>query len=254
MDERALRIQRMRELIRRQSQGKDAAVVTEPLEIFTEEPVMPVVPLFSEELIAEAISNIEEESSPFRFISNVEEDSDSQPQVSRGMGSPRNRSGIIIIPEKVQVIFPNTLEPSKISKTAKTEAKPQVTATVKPAEAPVVQAAAVKKPVRKPISKPIARQIVYQLQLLQSNADFKQSDNVFKGLAPIHKSAPEKMGPYQIYKYTYGESASLNEILKLKQKIASLFGNVSIVAFDKQNGKYLSKYEVEKILNNLTNI
>ena len=90
--------------------------------------------------------------------------------------------------------------------------------------------------------------IVYRLQILQSNVKFKESDNVFKGFAPIGMFGPVDIGYYKIYKYTYGESSNINDMEVLKQKMMPYFEAASIVAFDKQSGKSLSKSELMRML------
>lgn len=67
---------------------------------------------------------------------------------------------------------------------------------------------------------------VFKVQFLSSSKLLKDGDGAFKGLSPI--------GYYHdngLYKYTYGESVSYDEILRMKRYVNEKFNDAFIVAF-----------------------
>ena len=69
---------------------------------------------------------------------------------------------------------------------------------------------------------------VFKVQFLSSSKKLGKGDAAFKGLAPVSYYYDKGM-----YKYTYGESANYNEILRIKKKVNEKFKDAFIVAFIK---------------------
>ena len=69
---------------------------------------------------------------------------------------------------------------------------------------------------------------VFKVQFLSSSKKLGKGDAAFKGLSPVSHYYDKGM-----YKYTYGESANYNEILRIKKKVNEKFKDAFIVAFIK---------------------
>lgn len=108
-------------------------------------------------------------------------------------------------------------EPAKPA-TPKTEPKPQPKAEPKTEPKPQPKAEPAKP------SAPAAGKPEFRLQLFTSTAERKPGDAAFKGLeAEYYKDG-------DTYKYTYGRTASYDDILDLKKTISEKFPGVFIVA------------------------
>ena len=80
-------------------------------------------------------------------------------------------------------------------------------------------------------SKPAAKgKVIYKIQILTSDKKLAVNSKQFKGYKQI--SFYQEKG---LYKYTYGESANLDEIKKLRRQVAKDFKDAFIVAF--QDGR-----------------
>ena len=64
------------------------------------------------------------------------------------------------------------------------------------------------------------------MQFLTSSKKLNKGDAAFKGLNPV--SFYYDRG---LYKYTYGETADYNEILRIKRKVNEKFKDAFVVAF-----------------------
>ena len=69
---------------------------------------------------------------------------------------------------------------------------------------------------------------VFKVQFLSSSKKLVNGDSAFKGLSPVAYYYDKGL-----YKYTYGESANYNEILRMKKKVNEKFKDAFIVAFIK---------------------
>lgn len=67
---------------------------------------------------------------------------------------------------------------------------------------------------------------VFKIQILASSKPLKKDDKQLKGLSPVNYYKENG-----IYKYTYGESADYNKILRMKKSITDKFKDAFIVAF-----------------------
>lgn len=68
--------------------------------------------------------------------------------------------------------------------------------------------------------------VIYKIQIYTSDRKLKETDSYFKGLSPIDYFVENK-----IYKYTYGASASLKEIVALRRTIINKFPDCFVIAF-----------------------
>lgn len=69
---------------------------------------------------------------------------------------------------------------------------------------------------------------VFKVQFLSSSRKLGKGDAAFKGLSPVSYYVDKGL-----YKYTYGESADYNEILRVKRKVNEKFKDAFVVAFIK---------------------
>lgn len=69
---------------------------------------------------------------------------------------------------------------------------------------------------------------VFKVQFLSSSKKLSKGDSRFKGLSPV-----SSYYDHGLYKYTYGESANYNEILRIKRKVNEKFKDAFVVAFVK---------------------
>jgi len=67
---------------------------------------------------------------------------------------------------------------------------------------------------------------VFKVQFLSSSKKLGEGNAAFKGLSPVSYYYDKGL-----YKYTYGESANYNEILRMKRKVNEKFKDAFIVAF-----------------------
>ena len=67
---------------------------------------------------------------------------------------------------------------------------------------------------------------VFKVQFLSSSKKLNKGDIAFKGLSPVSYYYDKGL-----YKYTYGETADYNEILRTKRKVNEKFKDAFIVAF-----------------------
>ncbi|MDR1699398.1 MAG: N-acetylmuramoyl-L-alanine amidase [Prevotellaceae bacterium] len=99
-----------------------------------------------------------------------------------------------------------------------------------------------KQPTKEKTNPFVNDRIVYQLQILTSNIRYPEGNAVFKNLSPVIRY---KDG--EIYRYIYGESSDIKDIATLKNAVKTLFANATVVAFDRQEGKYVSPEEIIQI-------
>lgn len=85
--------------------------------------------------------------------------------------------------------------------------------------------------------------VVFKVQFLSSGKLLKKGDKQFKGLKNV---SHYKDG--NVYKYTYGESADYNKILKLRRTVAKDFKDAFVVAF--KDGKRTDLNQAIKEFNN----
>ena len=69
---------------------------------------------------------------------------------------------------------------------------------------------------------------IFKVQFLSSSKKLLNGDSAFKGLSPVTYYYDKGL-----YKYTYGDSANYNEILRMKKKVNEKFKDAFIVAFIK---------------------
>ncbi len=79
-------------------------------------------------------------------------------------------------------------------------------------------------------------QIVFKIQLIASSRQIPAGSSRFKGLSPVDVYKENGM-----YKYTYGETKSYNEAVRMRDKIKKDFEGLFIVAF--KNGKKINLQE-----------
>jgi len=124
---------------------------------------------------------------------------------------------------------PISTEQPKVAETPKPTEQPKIaetkTETPKPTEQPKVAETKTETPVQ-----PAENQIVYKWQIMVSKMLLEKNDERFKGLKDCEYYLQDNL-----YKYTYGAAANLQDIEKLRAMIKQLFPDAFIIAM--KNGE-----------------
>jgi len=82
----------------------------------------------------------------------------------------------------------------------------------------------------KPVEKASSNKIEYRVQFLVSNKALPENSSLLKGLSPVMYYKENG-----IYKYTYGSSTDLNEIIRIQRQVRTKFKDAFVIKF--KNGE-----------------
>lgn len=106
------------------------------------------------------------------------------------------------------------------------------------------QLSSAKKDIKKPAEKSATQgSIIFKIQIISSSHKLRPDDQHFKG-----EKAVSMYQESNLYKYTYGETTSYQEILNIQKQMRSKFPDAFVVAF--RNGEKISLSEAIRLTKN----